>query len=191
MINPDCLQCYEFLNKLISDYEKMESIGLSKNQIFTMLTTQKYVQDFVDTPEWLISVKKLPKGYKWSDGTKCHKIGSKKRKSVSETYVFLSIDNDLYIKGLLDGAYVYYDKKHINEYGIPKEYSVIDKRICVIKDWRNKKDYNVNFWIGITPFFENSLSNFWRDNGGKMSYQEDNEIADNIANVMFGGVLNG
>lgn len=168
MINPDCLQGYEFINKLVKDCEKMKNIGFNRNQILTMLATQKYVQDFVDTPEWLVSVKKLPKGYKWSDGTKFHKIGGKK--ADSETYVFLSIDNDLYIKGFLDGAYVYYDKKDLNEYGNYKEYRIRDKRICVIKDWRNKKDYKVNSRIGITPFFENSLSNFWKDNGGKISY---------------------
>lgn len=185
-INPDCLQDYKFINKFIEDYDKMKNIGFDREQILKMLATQKYVQDFVDTPEWLVNVKKLPKGYKWSDGTKCHKRGSKKGKADSETYVFLSIDNDLYIKGLLDGAYVYYDKKDSNEYGTHEEYSIRDKRICVIKEWRNKKDYKVNAWIGITPFFENSLSNFWRDNGGKMGYQEDDEIADYIANAMFG-----
>lgn len=185
-INPDCLQGYKFINKFIEDYDKMKNIGFDREQILKMLATQKYVQDFVDTPEWLVNVKKLPKGYKWSDGTKCHKRGSKKGKADSETYVFLSIDNDLYIKGLLDGTYCYYDKKERNEYEIPTEYKIRDKRICVIKDWRNKKDYKVNLWIGITPFFENSLSNFWRDNGGKMGYQDDNETADYIANAMFG-----
>ena len=101
------------------------------------------------------------------------------------------VENDLYIKGFLDKAYSYFDEKERDENGYKKEIIIRDKRICVIKDWKNKKDYKVNACIGITPFFENSLSNFWRDNGGKMSYQEDNEIADKIANVMFGGDLNG
>lgn len=175
-INPDCLQGYDFFNKFIGDYEKMESIGFDKNQILTMLTTQDYVQDFIETPDWLTSVKRLPKGYKWSDGTKYHKRGNVKEKSDSETYVFLSIDDDLYIKGLLDRAYESYVAKGIGEDGLQNGVIIEfrDKRICVIKDWKSKKDYKVNAWIGRTPFLANSLSNFWRDNGGNMSYLENN-----------------
>ena len=76
-INPDCLQGHDFVNKFIADYEKMESIGFKRNQILNMLASQKYVQDFVETPEWLTSVKKLPKGYKWSDGRKFYKKSGK------------------------------------------------------------------------------------------------------------------
>lgn len=184
MINPDCLQGYEFLDKFIKDYKNMEDIGFNRNQILNMLSTQKYVQDFIETPEWLVSAGKLPEGYKWSDGTKYHVKGGKK--SESETYIFLSIGNDLYIKGLLDGAYELVNREAVNEYGVPELYSIRDKRICVIKDWKSKKDYKVNDRIGVSVFFQNSLSNFWRDNGGKMSYQEDNEIADCIAKAMFG-----
>lgn len=186
MINPDCLQGMDFVDKFIQNYDQMVKMGFTKKQILNMLGTLDYVKDFCDTPEWFTSVPKLPKGYKWSDGTKYHNKASKKNDS--ETYIFLIIGNDLYIKGFLDELYVFYDKKHISEYGNHKEIRLRDKRICVIKDWKNKKDYKVNGLIGITPFFENAISNFWHDNGGNMSMQEDNEIADELANIMFGGV---
>lgn len=49
-------------------------------------------------PDWYEEVTKLPKGYKWSDGTKVHQKGDKRYPS--ETYYFLIVDNDIYIKNV-------------------------------------------------------------------------------------------
>lgn len=189
MINPDCLQGVDFLNKYISDYKKLEECGFNRMQIIKMLNTQQYVKDFIDTPEWLVSVKKLPEGYKWNDGIKYQQKGAKKKDS--ETYIFLIIENDLYIKGLLDKKYEIYSETRSDEIGVPYIIGIRDKRICVIKDWKSKKDHKVNACIGITPFFENSLSNFWCANGGNMSMQEDDPIANKFAELLFGGGENG
>lgn len=186
LINPDCLQGNDFLNKFIELYKNMENTGLSRVQILRMIATQDFVKDFVDTPIWLVSAKKLPKGHKWSEGKKFHRKSG--GKWGEETYVFLIIEDDLYIKGMLDGLYEFYDKSESSEYGSMKLISIRDKRICVIKNWKNIKSHEVTYRLdGVSPFFENCIHDFWHDNGGKMSYQEDNEIADFLSKKMFGG----
>ena len=186
MVNPECLQGYEFLNKFISDYENLISIGFADLQAKKMICALDYVKDFIDTPVWLECIKKLPKGYKWSSGTKFH-LKSGKR-NVPETYVFLSVENDLYIKGLLDNL-EWIDHSKSNEFGVSGLVKVKDKRICLIRNWKNLKSHKVTYALDavMTPFLENSLCKFWNDNGGKMNMQEDNEIADMIAQKMFGG----
>ena len=173
MINPDCLQGDDFLNRFLQDYESLRNIGFGHNQAIKMLCTQDYVKDFVQTPEWFVSAKQLPKGYKWADGEKYHVKGTKK--SEGETYVFLLAENDLYIKGFFSGAYcMVKDEDEENGYKIfdaPKEYR---NKICVIKDWRKYKVQYVLLKLDsdITPFFITSLTDLWHKNGGDISMVE-------------------
>ncbi len=184
MINPECLKGDVFLNKFLTDYENLISVGFSDLQAKKMLTELDYVKEFVDTPEWLECVKKLPRGCRWSDGTRFNKKAGKK--NTSETYTFLAVGNDLYIKGMLD----YMEGLNhfsTNEYGTPSLTDVRDKRICLIRNWKKMKSHKVTYALDavMTPFMEDSFHKFWNDNGGKMSMQEDNEIADMIAQQMF------
>lgn len=145
MLNLNCLRDYDFLNKFCPLFEGMINLGLSKKQALKALGAQDFVQDFVDTPEWLISVKKLPKGYKWSNGTRFHFKGDKR--DVSETYILLTIDDDIYIKNFF-GTWCYFleakdGEKILNNKGeevdsvimnLPKEEK---NQIVVIKDFKN------------------------------------------------------
>lgn len=186
MVNPECLKGYEFLNIFILDYENLMSIGFSDLQIKKMLGGLGYVKDFVDTPDWLECVNKIPKGYKWSDGTKFHLKSGKKNEP--ETYVFLMVEDDLYIKGLLDN-FEWVDNSETNEFGNPRLINVRDKRICLIRNWKSLKSHKVVYALDaiMTSFLESSFYKFWNDNGGKMSMQEDNELADMIAEKLFNG----
>ena len=184
MVNPECLKGDAFLNKFLADYENLTSAGFSDLQAKKMLAKLDYVKDFVDTPEWLECAKKLPGGCKWSDGTRFNKKAGKK--SSSETYTFLAVGNDLYIKGMLDhieGLALF----NVDKYGVPSAIDVRDKRICLIRNWKKLKSHKVTYALDavMTPFLENSFHRFWNDNGGKMSMQQDDETADMIAQQMF------
>lgn len=173
MVNPNALQGMEFVNKFIPMYEGCINLGMTKRQAIRALSTQEWFRDFVDTPEWLTGATKLPKGYKWSDGTKFHLKGGKRKSS--ETYYFLIIDDDLYIKN-----YFAYKQYIVNEtlsnaqYFTPDDYgyklfsaSPEDKRqIIIIKNWKGLNANEVNYKIGIkrSVFFSNSIIKFWHDN---------------------------
>lgn len=176
MINPDCLQGMDFVNKFIEDYCKIESLGFKRAEILRMLGSQDYVIDFVETPDFFVSVKKLPKGYKWTEGEKYQNKPSKH--SHSETYTFLIIENDIYIKGFFAGWEVY---KTVRNNEAPDGYEVeyckmpkeICNKICVIKNWKSMKPQYVLWKLDeVTPFFENSLTNFYEKNGGNLSMQD-------------------
>lgn len=173
MLNPDCLQGMDFVNKFIEDYCKIESIGFQKSEILKMLGSQDYVKDFVETPEFFVSAKRLPKGYKWSDGEKYQRKAGKH--DFSETYTFLIVENDIYIKGFFTG-WEFYNTVRNNEapdgyetkwYKASKE---IRSKICVIKNWKSMKpQYVLGKLDEVTPFFETSLTDFYAKNGGNLS----------------------
>jgi hypothetical protein len=166
MLNPDCIRGMEFINKYISDYEKLKTLNFKDHEIKKMLATQNYVQDFVDTPDWITCVDKLPKGYKWADGTKLYKKAQGKH-STSETYVFLIIENNLYIKGLLNGEVYLHNK---NDEIVCRK--IIDKRICVINDWKSLGSAEVadKLYDFTTPFLQSKIHKFWHENGGKTGF---------------------
>ena len=195
MVNPECLKGMEFVSKFYTDYVNLENLGFKKYEILKMLGTQQYYQDFVDTPEWLVSAKKLPKGYKWSDGTKFHDKATKK--STAETYHFLIVGSDLYIKNLLNRKY---EKTHseieANDWEVPDVsvycIPITDTRICVIKDWKSKKlNYVIyQLYACMTPFLERCIGKFWCDNGGVIHMLEHNPLLDKMAEKLLSEVCN-
>lgn len=177
MVNPDCLKGMEFIEKFISDYEKFSQMGYNKVQILKMLGTLQYVQDFIHTPEWLESTTKLPNGYKWSDGTKYNQKSGKKNDT--QTYIFLIIDDDLYIKNMLNRAYNFYQSDdEVNGVSESTCYVIQDKRICIIRRWKEKRSHHVvrNMDDMMTPFLEKCIHNFWHDNGGNICYIKRMEV---------------
>lgn len=170
MIDPDKrLSDEEFINRYINDYTNFEKLGIPKDTIFSMLSLLEYVHIQIHTPEWLKCVKSLPKGTKWADGRKFQKKAGKKGES--KTYVFLAIDNDLYIKDLLHRAYAILDERdEINpKTGLNDRVYVriADRRICVIKDYKKLVSHEVV--LGLldisTPFLENCIHQFWKESG--------------------------
>lgn len=171
MVNVECLQGMDFVNKFVSDYENFEKMGLKKHEILKMLGTLDYVQDFVDTPDWLNAVSKLPKGYKWNNGT-TYKQKSSKR-SDSETYIFLAIGDDLYIKNLLDKVYEATKIKEEEN----KEFELLcaslrDKRIYIIKNWKNMNALYVCGCLEkiLSPFLYDCICKFWHENNIGLDY---------------------
>lgn len=173
MLNPDCLQGMDFVDKFIEDYCKIESLGFKRTEILRMLGSQDYVKDFVETPVFFVSAKKLPKGYKWSDGEKYQcKAG---KRSFNETYTFLIVENDIYIKGFYavwGFDVVEKDDEKIDgfsakRYPLHKEFR---NKICVIKNWKSMTpQYVLGKLDEVTVFFENSLTDFYAKNGGNLS----------------------
>lgn len=165
MINPDCLRGTEFINKFVPMLQGIIDLGFSKKQAIAMLSTQQYVQDFVDTPDWFVSAPKLPKGYKWSDGIKYHKAPSKK--GDTETYVFLIVEDDIYIKGFYSkwDFWAHDENDELKLYKAPKS---LRSKICVIKNWKKLNANNVNYKLDMTPFFSSSLLDFYKKNGGEI-----------------------
>lgn len=85
-----------FFSRLTEDIEKLQQAGFQDATIKRMLGCMDYVRFWLAWPSWAFPANKLPKGYKWSDGTKYRKKGGKK--SDAELYTFLPVGNDLYIK---------------------------------------------------------------------------------------------
>lgn len=179
MVNPDTLQGDEFINKFLPMLEGMMTLGMTKSQALKAICTQDFVRDFVDTPEWLVGAKSLPKGCKWSDGTKYHTSGRRGNHAVPETYWFLQIDEDLYIKGYFSQMILRASNNEKNRKAPGKEddgkaywnYKAPPKdrnRIIVIRDWKSLRGQNVVYRIGDvrSPFFSNCIMNFWHANGG-------------------------
>ena len=78
--------------RLDEDITKLREAGYDDAEIKKMIGTFKYVKFYSANPSWLFPVDKLPKGAKWSDGTKYTSTRTRKK------YTFLPIGDDLYIK---------------------------------------------------------------------------------------------
>lgn len=182
MVNPDCLRGNDFLNKFIPMLQGMIDLGFTKEQALTALSTQQYVRDFADTPDWFVSAPKLPKGCKWADGAKYHKKATTTgaTKADAETYVFLIIEEDIYIKGFYSTftSYVRNENDELELYKAPK---ALRDKICIIKNWKEVNANNVIYKLDMTPFFSNSLLNFYAKNGGEIGLT--NKIAKDVRKV--------
>ena len=86
-----------FINRLVGDIEKLQQAGFNINTIKKMIGQLDYVRFWSKWPRCAFPVDKLPKGCKWSDGVKYHQ-SAVRRKGNSETYIFLIVSDDLYIK---------------------------------------------------------------------------------------------
>lgn len=140
-----------FLNRLCKDISKFEEAGLSKNQIKGALANSSYVKAYIGNPTFLYPAKDLPKGYKWNLGTKYH--NPKTKKSDAETYVFLPIDDNLYIKG-------------IRCVGT----NVSDKDISYIKNYEELTVCKIFSKWDVSPFLHDCICDFWHKSGLKSGY---------------------
>lgn len=149
MLNPDCLQGDEFLTKFTTLLDGLIGLGMTKKEAIKAACSQQFVKDFADTPDWFVSAKKLPKGFRWSDGEK-YKIRSKHGKHQdTTTYVLLEIDNDLYINGLLIQLVMKEDGTYVRK-----------AKISVIKDWRNINPHEITYRLDVAPSFNKSFYDF-------------------------------
>lgn len=118
-------------------------------------------------PGWFEIANKLPKGCKWSDGTK-YSLKSGKY-CVGESYVLYIINDDIYIKGFYHNAFIWaHDENDVLKlYKAPKE---IRNQIVIIKNWQSMNIHEVlpHIYEESTPFFENCLMKFWKENGGRV-----------------------
>lgn len=109
----------------------------------------------------MIAAKKLPKGYKWSDGRKFkYSVGKDKGKGNTITYTLLPAENDLYIKG----AYLV---------GTPRDF----KGCIYIKDYKNitvrkiHDDYlRAESTIDTSSLLIDSLTVYYKENGLQLGY---------------------
>jgi len=145
--------------------QEMIGLGLTKDQAIKALGTQQYVQDFIDTPDWFVSAPKLPKGYKWADGARYHL--KQQKNGNAETYVFLIVGDDIYIKGAFSMA-SFYGHNEKDELVLYKSPPSIRNKICVIKKWKGINANEVNYKLDISPFFSSSILDFYSKNGGEI-----------------------
>lgn len=140
-----------FEKRLQEDRARLQAQGFDAETIEQKLSKLHYVRFHAAYPKWLYPTDTLPKGYKWTDGTK-YTLKSHGQYP-SETYVFLPIENDLYIK-------------------TPNSYlvgvNVKDKAFLKVKDFRMLTAIDfINGYSG-TPFFLDCILHFWKDNGGRI-----------------------
>lgn len=138
-----------FINLLAADISRLQEAGFSDKEIKKMIGTLNYVRIWCKNPVWLHPVKSLPKGYKWADGTK-FKLKGVKRRGV-ENYTFLIIDDDLYIRGT---------------YAVGM--NIKDKPMVKIINFRNLSANDAVSGLGGSPFFEDSVLKFWKENELKL-----------------------
>lgn len=179
MLNPNKLSVLEFANKFIEDYEKFESMGYSNKQIFRFLGTLQYVQDFADTPQWLETADKLPKGYKWSDGEKFRFNIGNKHNGNKFTNVVLDVKNDLWIKGGIRLGFWGDNRDGIldSNGNVSKTFWNIHPQIAIIKNWRDLDIATINkceFELG--PYLTECIVLYGRSHG--MRYNKNSILKD-------------
>lgn len=148
-----------FVNRLAEDIGKLQDAGFDNKDIPKMLGRLSYVRFWVGWPRWAFPVDKLPKGYKWSDGIKYKKKKFGMRDD-AETYVFLPIGADLYIK------------RGNGDCGMP---GINIREKVTFLQIINFRDLTANeFLQGIdySPFFRSSALYFWRQNGLPLGWAE-------------------
>lgn len=86
-----------FLARFAADVARLIDAGIPPDIVRKVVCQYKYVRVWAACPRWLWPVKKLPKGYKWSDGEKTY-IKKAGRKGSARTIILLPIGEDLYIR---------------------------------------------------------------------------------------------
>lgn len=86
-----------FLARFAADVAALIDAGIPPDIVRKVVCQYEYVRAWAACPRWLWPVKKLPKGYKWSDGEKKHFRGTG-RKGSARTIILLPIGEDLYIR---------------------------------------------------------------------------------------------
>lgn len=89
-----------FVNRFVEDYIKLEETGLfDRKRILKTLAEMSYVKAWLNTPTMMFAEKKLPKGYKWTDGILVEEAGGGRNGKGKLKYYLLIIGDDLWVKG--------------------------------------------------------------------------------------------
>lgn len=141
-----------FIKWFAEDAALLLDAGFSLDEAKKMLCSLNYVKVWAANPRWFYPITGLPKEYRWRDG---EKFVQKRRpgRGDAQTYIFLPIGEDLYIKGVAAVG------THITDY-----------RGAKIKQFRTLAFYEVTEQLsrhGACPnsFFEDSLLKFWHSQG--------------------------
>ncbi len=146
-----------FMNRLAEDIGKLQQVGFDDRDIKKMLGRLDYIRFWIAWPAWAFPADRLPKGCKWSEGVKYHrKAGSR---SSAETYVFLPVGNDLYIKSgngapLMPGL------------------NIREKTFLRIVNFRSLTANEFLQWIDSSPFFHDCILKIWRENSLRLGWAE-------------------
>lgn len=135
-----------FMARLAKDIAMLQSAGVPDDYIRKVIGTFQYVRAWVTTPKFLWYAKRLPKGYRWSDGRKFQYKGSLGGYAYSRTFVFLPVGDDLYVKGI-----------QIPGMGRKENITYIKdcKKMCSVEFVRSLRDADESY-----PFIQ-----YWHENG--------------------------
>lgn len=146
-----------FMARLAGDIGKLQSVGFGDGDILRMLGRLRYISWWVCWPEWAWPVTKLPKGCKWTDGTKYHQKGGEK--ADAETFIFLPVDNDLYINA---------------DYGqlrMPATFAQ-EKTYLRIANYRRLTANEFTTRLRMGAFFHDCALKFWKSAGLRQGFIE-------------------
>ena len=146
-----------FANRLANDIKRLQDAGFDDTAIKKMIGTLKYVRFWSQWPSWAFPVDKLPKGHKWADGERFSLKQNKK--SNSESYTFLVVDDDLYIKSKNGETFM-------------PGLNIKDKVFLRIIDFRSITANDFLSKIELTPFFHDCVLKFWKEHDGRLGYVE-------------------
>lgn len=139
-----------FSQRLADTIEQLQALGFYGKTLKQMITVIPFVRAWLDTPRDFYPAKTLPKGYKWSDGKK-YQYKAVGNKSSSETYIFLPVGDDLYIKGMALAGTSKANKSSL----------------FYIKNFREKTaaEITIDFSYPDGVFFCNCIHKFWKEQG--------------------------
>ena len=140
----------QFIYRFSEDAARLFDCGFTQKEVKQMLCSLNYVKIWCRQPDWLFPAKKLPAGFKWSDGRK-EKFKSKLE---SQIYTLLPVGDDLYIKGVAMAGM-----------------NIKDPKIVRIEQFREHTIAEMSVYFG-NDFLMTVLSKFWKENGLRQGYIE-------------------
>lgn len=140
-----------FLQWLAEDATLLQDAGFSQDETKRMLATLKYVRIWSTNPPWIFPIKKLPKGYRWRDG---QKFSCKRgRRYDGYSYIFLPIDEDLYVKGM-----------------VVIGTKASDCPGAKIKHYKDLTSAEVSHRLSASPGLDSAIHTFWHSHGLEGGY---------------------
>lgn len=149
-----------FMQKLEADIERLSAAGFDDKTILRFIGDLPYVYFWTRNNKHLWPVDKLPKGHEWSEGIVYKYSVSRGKKSKRETWTFLPIDDDLYIRCGASKSWV--TGTNFN-----------DKSFGVYRNWRTIKANEALEHLQSNAHFEVVLRHFWEDSGLRQGYNAD------------------
>ncbi len=142
-----------FLQWLAEDCSKLLDAGFSINEVKHMVMSLRYVHYWRSNPAWMFPINGLPKGYRWRDGQKFSYKNKRRKRAAGETYVFLPVGENLYIKGI-EAVGTHFS-----------DYSGVD-----VENFRSLTCREIVSSFPSTPFLQSSFTTFWHSQGLALGY---------------------